>query len=270
MEEFFVEVEENVKLYVSDTGGKGDVLVFIPGFTFTSEVFHHQVNYFSTNYRVIVIDPRSHGKSTKTAHGNDYVTHGTDLHKVLKKLSLTNVHLVGWSFGCLTIWEYVKQFGSDNIKSSILIDMPPKSLSVNENDWVEGKLDDMANVYHTSLRDINGQKDFITSYTQNVMIQRELSGSELNWIIDQSLITPSHIAASLFASGLFSDYRIEAKQLDSEIPTLFVIAEHWSDVAKPYLNQLVPKAEIEVLGGHMMFWEYPEKFNALLKDFLRN
>ncbi|GLO65440.1 MULTISPECIES: alpha/beta hydrolase [Oceanobacillus] len=268
MEDFFVEVEENVKLYVSDSGGKENVLVFIPGFTFTSEVFHHQVSFFSNNYRVIVIDPRSHGKSTKTAHGNDYLTHGMDLHKVLQSLRLTNIHLVGWSFGCLTVWEYVKQFGSDNIKSTILIDMPPKSLSVNENDWIEGRLDDMAHVYHASLRDEKGQKEFIKSYSENVMIQRKLTESELDWIIDQSLLTPPYVAASLFASGLFSDYRTEARQLSLEIPTLFVLAEHWSDVAEPYMKQLAPTAKIEVFGGHMMFWEYPEKFNALVKNFL--
>ncbi|MFD1334968.1 alpha/beta fold hydrolase [Oceanobacillus iheyensis] len=268
MQELFIEVEENVKLYVRDSGGKEDVLVFIPGFTFTSEVFQHQVNYFSSNYRVIVIDPRSHGKSTTTVHGNDYVTHGMDLHMVLQSFGLTNVHLVGWSFGCLTVWEYVKQFGSDHLKSTTFIDMPPKSLSVNENDWVEGNLDDMAHVYHASLREEKGQKEFIQSYSENVMIQRKLTNSELDWIIGQSLLTPPHVAASLFASGLFSDYRTEAQQLSTEIPTLFIIAKHWSDVAKPYLKQLAPKADIEILGGHMMFWEYPEKFNALLKEFL--
>lgn len=89
-----------------------------------------------------MIDPRSHGKSTITLHGNDYVTHGTDLAKVLQALDVENPTLVGWSFGCLTIWEYVRQFGTEHIKSLIFVDMPPKSLSIHQDqDWVEGPLE---------------------------------------------------------------------------------------------------------------------------------
>ncbi|WP_348774873.1 alpha/beta fold hydrolase [Rossellomorea aquimaris] len=147
------------------------------------------------------MDPRSHGRSTMTVHGNDCVTHGTDLEKVLKQLKVENVTLVGWSFGCLTVWEYVRQFGTDGIKSLVLIDMPPKSLSVQQDeDWVEGPLDDMAAAYTNYLRHPKGQRDFIAAYVTVVMVQRELKEEEL--------------------------------------------------------------------GGHLMFWEYSEKFNGIVEGFL--
>jgi non-heme chloroperoxidase len=125
----YIEVEPGIELYVEDNGS-GEPIVFIPGFTFTTEVFSEQVKHFSKTHRTIVIDPRSHGRSTMTVHGNDYVTHGTDLQKVLKQLNVTNPTLIGWSFGCLTVWEYIRQFGTGDIKSLVLIDMPPKSLSL--------------------------------------------------------------------------------------------------------------------------------------------
>jgi pimeloyl-ACP methyl ester carboxylesterase len=31
----------------------------------------------------------------------------------------------------------------------------------------------------------------------------------------------------------------------------------------------IPNAQAEFFGGHMMFWEYPEKFNAVLDTFLK-
>lgn len=266
--EAYIEVDPGIELYVQDIG-TGDPIVFIPGFTFTTEVFTEQVEHFSKTHRTIVIDPRSHGRSTLTVQGNDYVTHGTDLQKVLKALKVENATLVGWSFGCLTVWEYVRQFGTDHINSLLLIDMPPKSLSLQQDkDWVEGPLDDLAAAYTNYLRHPQRQREFISAYATGVMVQRELKEEELTWLVEQSLKTPYYIAANLFASGLFSDYRKEATQSSDSVPTLFIVAEHWAATAHAYLRKLTPKASVKTLGGHLMFWEHSEKFNELMDAFL--
>lgn len=264
----YVEVDPGIELFVQDVGS-GEPIVFIPGFTFTTEVFSKQVEYFSKSNRVIVIDPRSHGRSTITLQGNDYVTHGTDLGKVLKKLNVKNVTLVGWSFGCLTVWEYIKQFGFDHIKSVVMVDMPPKSLSLSSEDWKEGNLDDIAGIYNTYLRSQQGHREFITNYITQVMVQRELKEAELTWLVEQSLKTPYYIAGNLFASGMFSDYRNEAKLADGKVPVLTVVAEHWANTAKAFTNKLSPNSRIETLGGHMMFWEHSERFNKIVQNFIR-
>ncbi|MGR9047535.1 alpha/beta fold hydrolase [Halobacillus faecis] len=267
--ESYIEVEAGIEIFVQETG-TGDPLVFIPGFTFTTEVFSEQVKHFSKTHRTIVIDPRSHGRSTTTVHGNDYVTHGTDLQKMLKELKVENPTLVGWSFGCLTVWEYIRQFGTDEINSLILIDMPPKSLSLKEDeDWVEGPLDDLAAAYTNYLRHPKGQREFISAYATGVMVQRELKKEELTWMVEQSLKTPYYIAANLFSSGLFSDYRKEAAQSSASVPTLFVVAEHWGETASAYLNKMAPSASVKTLGGHLMFWEHSEKFNRFVEEFLK-
>ncbi|MFS0674144.1 alpha/beta fold hydrolase [Ornithinibacillus sp. 179-J 7C1 HS] len=263
----YVEVDSGIELFVQDIG-EGKPIVFIPGFTFTTEVFEKQVAYFSKTNRVIVVDPRSHGRSTMTVHGNDYVTHGRDLQKIFVQLDLSDVTLVGWSFGCLTAWEYFKQYGSNRLKSAVLIDMPPKSLSIQTVDWVEGSLDDIAAIFNNSLRTPQGQREFITAYITGVMIQRELIDAELTWLVEQSMKTPYYIAGNLFASGMFSDYREAAKQLSKALPTLTVVAEHWAETAIAYTKKLSPQTKIEVLGGHMMFWEHEEKFNNILENFL--
>lgn len=265
----YVEIDPGIELFVQDIG-VGEPIVFIPGFTFTTEAFEKQVSYFSKTNRVIVIDPRSHGRSTKTVHGNDYVTHGTDLAKVLQELGLDDVTLVGWSFGCLTAWEYFKQNGTERLKAMVFIDMPPKSLSVHSDDWVEGALDDIAGIYTHSLRSPSGQREFITAYITGVMIQRELNEDELTSLVEQSLNTPYYIAGNLFASGMFSDYTEAAKQASEQLPTLTIVAEHWSDTAARYTKELSPQTKLEVLGGHMMFWEHDEKFNKILEDFIQN
>lgn len=263
----YIEVDPGVELYVKDVGS-GDSIVFIPGFTFSSEAFSEQIAHFSKTNRVIAIDPRSHGRSTVTVHGNEYVTHGTDLVKILKKLKVVNPTLIGWSFGCLTVWEYFKQVGVTDINAFIFVDMPPKSLSVNHDDWVEGSLDDIGSLYNTFLRDSKGHRAFIKDYIENVMIQRHLEKEELDWMIDMSLQTPYYIAGNLFASGMFSDYREEAKRASESVPTLTIIAEHWAETASNYLKNISPQSRIEKLGGHMMFWEHSAVFNQMVESFL--
>ncbi|ALC91320.1 haloperoxidase [Bacillus sp. FJAT-18017] len=264
----YIEVEPGVELFVQDNGS-GEPIVFIPGFTFTTEVFSEQLEHFSKTNRTIILDPRSHGRSSMSLHGNDYVTHGTDLAKVLEALDVKNATLIGWSFGALTIWEYVKQFGTENVKSLVFVDMSPKSLSVHEGDWVEGSLNDIAAAYNAYLRNPQGQREFITGYTTGVMVQRELKEEELTWIVEQSMKTPYYIAANLFTSGMFSDYREEAKQSSEAVPTLAIVAEHWAETATAYLQKLTPKTDVKVLGGHLMFWEHSEKFNAIVEEFLK-
>lgn len=263
----YIEVDSGVELFVQEAGS-GDPIVFIPGFTFTTEVFSKQIEYFSKTNRVIVVDPRSHGRSTMAIHGNDYVSHGSDLNSVLQQLDVKNATLLGWSFGCLTVWESIKQNGFNNIKALILVDMPPKSLSTKDNDWVEGPLDDISAIYNTYLRNSSGQRDFISSYITQVMVQRELEEEELTWLVEQSLKTPYYIAGNLFASGMFSDYREEVRRASQTVPTLAVVAEHWADTAVRYTERFIPETKIEVLGGHMMFWEHSEKFNKIVDDFI--
>ncbi|BBM89710.1 hypothetical protein COTS27_01417 [Spirochaetota bacterium] len=263
----YVEVAPGVEIYYEEAGS-GPPMLFVPGWTFTTEMFQHQLKHFSAHRRVIIIDPRSHGRSTITSHGNNYATHGTDLLHVIKALDLKELVLVGWSFGCLAVWEYINQAGISNVKGVVSVDLPPKPLSVNDKDWVEGSLDDMAGAYTAYMGSPAQHREFVKIYATQVMVQRDLTAAELRWITDQSLKTPYYIAGQLFASGLFSNCTQAAKLVDEKVPALNIVAEHWSQVATTFTNKHFPNTNIATLGGHMMFWEHHEKFNKLLADFI--
>lgn len=122
----YIEVEPGVEIYYEEKG-TGTPIVFVPGWTFTTEVFVHQIEHFSKTHRVIAIDPRSQGRSSITLHGNDYTTHAADLAKIIKALDLQDVVLVGWSFGCLETWGYVKQEGTKALQAMVCIDLSPSN-----------------------------------------------------------------------------------------------------------------------------------------------
>ena len=68
--------------------------------------------------------------------------------------------------------------------------------------------------------------------------------------------------------GVATRRRLVRQAVDADIPSLFVVAEHWAETAKPYFAEHCPNSRVEVFGGHMMFWEYAERFNAVLAEFL--
>ena len=63
-------VDTDIELHYLDSG-EGDAIVFIPGLSHSGEIFTHQIEHFSKTHRVIAVDPRGQGLSTKTVHGND-------------------------------------------------------------------------------------------------------------------------------------------------------------------------------------------------------
>jgi hypothetical protein len=69
---------------------------------------------------------------------------------------------------------------------------------------------------------------------------------------------------------MFSDYRAEAKLLDENLPTLYVIAAHWADTAVPFMQRNFPNIKTVAFGGHMMFWEHARQFNEVVSDFIKS
>lgn len=267
LESCYLQLEDGIEMHYSDMGS-GDPLIFIPGLTFCGDIFDAQINYFSKNYRVIAIDPRSQGLSTKTLHGNDYLTHGRDLAKLIDALNLKKVVLVGWSTGNLDAWAYVQQFGTDRIKAVVTIDMSPLPMSANPDDWTEASIEELRFVFSQVLTSPGGTRAFFSDYTKEVMLQQSPAPEKLEAILDLSARTPYYICSALFANAVFSDFTETAKNISETVPSLMFIAEHWAAVAEPFMNVRFPGTKTVVMGGHLMFYEYPEQWNRVLEDFL--
>ena len=248
--------------------GEGRPLVFIPGLTFSGEIFKAQLEYFSGNYRVIAIDPRGQGLSAKTVDGNDYMTHGRDLAALIDGLGLDGAVLVGWSTGNLEVWSYIRQFGKEKLRGAVTIDMSPLPLSADPTWWTEGTMEELSEVATQYLTSPEGSRAFFSDYATGVMIQHEMEPAELEYLLDISGRTPYWVCKALFCDAIFSNFLETAREVGAGMPSLMFIAEHWADVARPFVEQQLPGYEIQVMGGHLMFYEYPEKWNGLLEGFL--
>ena len=87
-------------------------------------------------YPALALDLRGHGGSSHTPDGHTMATYASDVHAFLKAKDLRDAVLVGWSMGCMVVWDYFKQFGDKNIAATILVEQTPADFK-----WPAGSMD---------------------------------------------------------------------------------------------------------------------------------
>ena len=259
----YVQINDDVELYYEERGA-GTPLIFIPGWTMTTAFFEHQLAYFSRQYRVITIDPRSQGRSSKTLENNTYAQHASDLAAFMEALDLEDVVLAGWSSGAHTLYAYIRAFSLARIKALVFIDETPKWIGDTKTEWVYGT----AMGYKSSIQGILHDRRNGAAGIARWMVERPLNDEEVAWMVDEMMKTPTHAAFMLYVDSLFEDYMPEARAIDGQVPVLYMLRESWLDQARRWLDVHAPNAEILPMNHHAMFWERPDAFNAALEIFL--
>lgn len=89
----------NNEIFLHDTGGDKPALLFLHGIMMDHSVWHHQVEAYSSDYRVVTVDLRGHGKSTSDSADISLDDHVEDVLALVEYLGLRDITLVGWSMG---------------------------------------------------------------------------------------------------------------------------------------------------------------------------
>src|SRR5258708_3518629 len=121
-------LSNGVTLNATDAGS-GTPVVFIHGVMMSGRFFDHQVSFFSRGYRVIVPDLRGHGQSEKLLYGHTVANYARDLKELFDGLHVERPVLVGWSMGSMVMYEYLKQFGQDDVAGIVIVDQPPSDFA---------------------------------------------------------------------------------------------------------------------------------------------
>src|SRR5256712_4888814 len=110
-----------IELYYEDHGS-GSPVVLIHGWPLSGASWEKQTAALLTaGHRVITYDRRGFGRSSKPGIGYNYDTCAADLDKVLKKLDLKKVALVGFSMGSGEVTRYLGKYGSRRVRKAVLI-----------------------------------------------------------------------------------------------------------------------------------------------------
>ncbi len=241
----------------SVTGSNLSIL-FVPGFTMPAWIWEKQIARFSGDYRVVAMDLRSQGESSKTGEGDYPASHGRDIKAVIDQLHLAPVVLVGWSMGVTLIASYVDQFGTSSLAGIVMVDgmagldLTPESI----------------NGYLEFLKGLQTNRSQLTDGFVRSMFRKPQSEEYVQKLIKASLATPSESAIAVGLVGFTTDNRPALAKINK--PTLIAGATKGILPQLQAMQKSISGAKLEFFddAGHALFVDDPDKFNMLLADFL--
>ena len=261
----YIDFSEDLSIHYY-SNGHGQPILFVPGWTMTINAFRKNLPVLAKNFHVFALDLRSQGKTTKLSSGNSYSQHGQDLAVFIQAVGIRNVILAGWSTGVLSIYAYLEQFGFDNVSGFISIDMSPKPMKDNDDDWGSASKPMIEQIQASIMSP--DQSAFIREFAATHFLMEQAEDIFLDEIVAQSMNTPATVAASLFADGNLCDYSAIARKTAEKMPVLHIVSESNAGAAQKWISNNTPNVEVQILGSHMMFWEYPDLFNQSVTRFV--
>lgn len=251
----------DVKLYYQDEG-QGETLLFLHGFTCDHRMWQAQLDYFSQNYRVLILDSRGHGKSDAPVSGysRDHRTEDTKL--LLDELKIDKVHLVGLSMGGSTAIGFAFKY-AERMKSLSLISTGAAGHSPGKK---IGILDEIA-----QSQGIEAAKEKWLEWILTWFKGRDPKIGQL-----MHDMTRDHSGA-IWLDPMRGKYP-RTKDLDNvhriQAPTLIIAGRHDKTFLElsEELNQKIENSRLIVLekAGHMLNLEFPDEFNVELQNFIES
>ncbi len=267
----YFETSDGAKIYYEDQG-EGQPILLVHGWLCSSRFWQKNVPDLANEFRVVTVDLRGHGNSSKTLTGHTIRQYARDVRELIEHLGLKETVLVGWSLGGPVVLSYYQQYSSDaSVKALGLVDTAP--FPFGSADWNKHVLrnynyDAMNATLAACTADL---RKFAIAFT-NRMFKQKPSDADTDWVVAEMMKTPPWIAEAVYSDFLMSDY---AKMLPAiKVPVIVFAADsgvfcHGIAMGKAIADQVpqgtfIPFKE----AGHILFYEKPQKFNAALATFV--
>lgn len=241
-------------------------MVLIPGWRLPAYLWTEQLETFSKVIRVLAVDPRSQGESTKTTEGNSPESRASDLHDLLVTLGIARPVLVGWSQGAQDVAAYVQQFGGNSVAGVVFVDSP---VSIGPAEVEAHK--EFSKIILSSIGVYAEHPEEYSRGMVESLFKQPHPDLDKNKIVEFTLKTPTDIGIAMLVMDIFGMDRTAAlTKLDK--PTL-VIASASSpllDLQKT-MATTIPDAQFVAIegAGHAVFVDQPGKFDDALRAFLQ-
>ena len=255
-------------LYVEEAGNpRGIPLLFIHGFNQCRLAWRKQIHSsLAQDFRLVALDNRGHGLSDKPANAyGDSALWADDIQAVITGLELDRPILVGWSYGGLIIFDYLRFHGEKNIRGVNLVNARSRI-------GTEAALAETGAEYlalrpgffsDNVMESIKAQEQFIRLCTY-----REPSPEDLYFFLGFNSIVPPYVRQGLMSRCFDNDSLLASLQIP------FLITHGQEDRILPPSHALhnaglLSRATLSWYGetGHNPFWERDERFNNELSSF---
>ena len=266
----FFTTNDNCKLFFEEKG-QGKAVIFIHGWSCNRHFFKKQLPAFQKKYHVLAYDLRGHGDSERPEHGLTLTSFANDLKELIENRELKEVSLVGWSMGVHIIFEYIKNFGVNNLHKLVLVDMSARLTNDPATNWkypVHGGYTEYDALKFCEMITTNWPK-VVTAFVPG-MFGKDTDSEEIPWATDQILRNTPHVMISMWLSMMTKDYRDLLPEIT--VPTLVTYGKRPSlyiPENSEYLGKRLPNAKVlSYDGGHIHFMQDSEKFNREVMEFI--
>jgi microsomal epoxide hydrolase len=269
----FVTTVDKVKIHYLEAGS-GDpssrrkrverrrpTILFVPGWMTPGWIWEHQIQHFANEHRVVAMDPRSQGESSKPAEGHHPAARARDIKSVVDQLKLAPVVLVAYTSGVTEAVSYVDQFGTETLAGLVLVN------GIAGRDYDQATTSSLLAFANSFQLD---RKKAAERFVRG-LYKKPQNEDYIRRMVQATLRMPTNSAVALIMGGLASDNRRALAKIDK--PTLLVVA-----LVKPWmqfyedLQKRIPGSRMEVFeeAGPALFVDEAARFNALLESFLND
>lgn len=259
---YYVSVEPGVKLYVEDINPEGSkTIVFLHGWPLSHQQFEYQFNVLPhKGFRCIGIDWRGFGKSDKPISGYGFDRLADDIRAVVDALQLDQFTLAGHSTGGAIAIRYMSRHHGYGVSNLVLIDAAAPA----------GFTAETAARFLTQA--LNDRPKMMREVTDNFFFQY-ITSPFSEWFLQLGLQAAGWSTAAIIIT--LRDEKLDSDLPMIHVPTLIVHGVH--DKVIPFaqaqeLNRQIKDSQLVPFhySGHGLFWEEHDKFNKLLRRFIRS
>jgi 3-oxoadipate enol-lactonase len=235
--------------------GTGDPIIFVHGVVTTSNIFPKYVAAYSPDFRGIAVDLRGYGDSDKPATGFTIDQFSRDLIKLADVLRIDKAVWVGVSMGGMILQRLALDH-PERVRALVLVSTTDGAMILDDDIPTIGAPRDYKEVSKTMIVDSFPQDT--PSKTYKPLLDR--IGTWNATVIREALTSMSR-------------FNVHGQLSRINAPTLIMVGAK-DGVATPTIAKgiqaQIPGAQlVEFDTGHFMMAEDPEKFRAVLGDFLK-
>lgn len=265
----FFKTSDGAHIFFNDMG-EGIPIIMIPGFLCTTKFFEKNAEVLSLKHRVILMDPRGQGNSSKTLAGNTLKRHAQDVKELIEHLQLDRVILAGWSLSASTVVLYADLYREAHLAGIALIDgtlYPFSDYSWNRHRGKGYNIDKWMENYMLLYYD---QKAFFDRFLSRISGQCAMDSETRAWIKEECMKTMPWNAMELHYDFCHTDNYSCLKNLSVPIALFGGDSEAYGlDMLDAYAKEIQGYCEIHKFykSGHLMFLYEAEKFNDCFMNF---
>jgi len=246
--------------------GNGEPLFILHGLFGSSDNWVTLGKQFSSNYQVVLVDMRNHGKSPKSDLWN-YLAMAEDISRLAQKLGVDNINLLGHSMGG-KVGMTIADTYPDLLKKLIVADIAPKFYPIRHRQIIDGLLS-------INIKQITNRKE------ADEQLARYVSGKEIRMFLLKNLDKDPaggfrwKLNLDVIDNHLENVGEVTVPLSIIAIPTLFIRGinsnyitdEDIMEIRKYYSNSMV-----ESIGnaGHWLHAEQSEAFMKTVLQFLKS